>query len=388
MNIEELIPDEILISKGVQDYCITTIDIVRRLAGERTGTPQHIEWDSDMVCLRGDNQRIVRGIIPPSESYVGPASVYVPGHAIKANLDEGLKALRQADGADYIVSGILHSHAGFGKGFSGTDYGDFSSEGRRIARDLLVYNRLTLFSLFDAKPYVTIDGRVQITSSESEFDPVVSRVIPADERILGLLKQHGLKRGEGFNPLTFCHELLGLVETEHRQIMQLGIAQAVVVDASRRQPFGIIGYHYSQLFSGPAEGIWRTKEVGVRTVPVENDMRFDEGELAEIMRKSLHICEHPKHHRKKTRSYGTTGGHGIGKYLLSQPPDSAKLAYRFVFTAAGYVGKFGAPDRKYAHYIAGMLGLLDEQGISGAIKSLGPLSQDPVPDRLRLVEYS
>ena len=206
MNIETLIPDTIFWSRGVEAFTHATIDIVRELAGEkrRADIGRDMEWDSDTVVLKGDEQRIIRRIIPSLKSYVGPAHIHVPGHAVNANLDERLNALKQKDGADYAMSGILHSHASFGCSFSGTDYKDFETEGARLAKNNLVFRGLLPYQFFENPFQVVIEGTKRTSQSKSKFDPVVIDQLP---------------NPDGTDPITLYHRLLDLVHREHFQVV-------------------------------------------------------------------------------------------------------------------------------------------------------------------------
>ena len=374
MKAEDLIPDVIYISHGVEDFSNACINIVRELAGDC----HDIEWDSDIVTLKGDERKVVRRLMPSAKSYVGPAHVNVPGSAINENLDRRLADLRNRDNADYVISGIWHSHGGFGASFSDTDYSDFSSEGPRIARDNVVFDRVLPFELFKGQTEIVFDGRRSMVKSNVDTDPTIVDTYPSIDAAAEIL---------GISPDQLSPDILDRLHLsflrQHYENVTVGIALAVVVDARKQDPFGIIGYHLQQSVSGPVEGYWRTKKVKVESVSVENDMTFRTETLEAMLRRSLHIGQHfpVRSMRSPHERYPAERGVEAGtapQERVERAQQYLPLATQFVYAAASYISKVGTDERRYAPYLTRILDRLytSSDDLCIIVAGLGPLSTD------------
>lgn len=372
MKIEELVPDRIFWSKGAEDFAYTAVDIVRELGR------QDKEWDCDMITLRDDPKRVIRRLIPSVKSYVGSGYVQVPGRAISDNIDIRLRAMRQKEGLDFVMSGILHSHASFGSFFSGTDYNDFEKEGPKIAGNNLVFEGWLPYELFEKKPRTELVNRSRITLSDSQFDPKLIEHFPDPGIVAALLREQGILIEGCVDETTLCEKLLQKVKREYQEYVRVGIAQAIVVDATKNNPFGILGYYYTRPLSSRS-GYWRTtQKVAVETVPVKKDMRFNRNRLKDILRRSLHIDERPPEAPSCTLEYP-------GEVVY--PDEIVRDANRFVFSGASYIYGYNSPERKYSRYLATILNELPFQGIVGTVKRLGPLTPDQGSTLVRYVRY-
>ena len=210
------------------------------------------------------------------------------------------------------------------------------------------------------------------------------------------LKKCGIPPTNGLNGISLLQELSFLVERKFYEKARIGIAQAVVVDARKQKPFGLIGYHIYRPVSGPPEGCWRTKTVDVETVKVDKDMRFTKKELTQMLEKSLHIDQQPPMPYWGDARIGYIGPDGAPinpdflkasaavPVYLDKP---MKVAGRFVYTGAAYINAYGHPERRYPHYLATILNELPYQPITTTVRELGQLSDDQKLDELMVVNY-
>lgn len=381
MTIENLIPNRILWSQGAEDFAYSCVDIVRELGG------QDKEWDCDMITMRNDPERRVVRLIPSVRSYVGGGYVQVPGRAISDNIDVRLKALRQKEKLDLIMSGILHSHAGIGSFFSSIDFKDFEKEGPKIAENNPLFEGWMPFKLFEQTPTTQLLDGCLVTFSDSKFDPRLIEHLPRDQAAAEVLGRNSVRIEGGVDMAAVCRGLIELVKREYQEYVRVGIAQAIVVDASKTNPFGIFGYHINKPLSN-REGCWRTTErVPVETVPVKKDMRFNKKKLREYLRESLRIDERmPKQCSiQRFAPIPSPVQHGVTRFS----PDILGPAYRFVSAGASYIHKFDSPERIYAGYLSLIFNELPHQkSISDAIRNLGPLRQDSETLEIMTLNYN
>lgn len=387
MNLESLIPDRILWSPGVQDFSYTTIDLVRELGGA------HREWDCDMITLRGDENRITRRLIPSAKSYVTSASVHVSGLAIMQNTDVKLKAMRRQEDLDLVMSGILHSHGSIGAYFSGTDFDDFEKEGPKIAANNRVYEGWLPFDFFEEPTSLVSSNGHVITQSNSTFDPRFQECPPTDETLTELIRNQGLTISGEVNASVLYRQILEKTEREYQEFVQIGIAQAIVVDATKSNPFGIIGYHILKPLSGEPAGIWKTKKVPVEIMAVDRDMTFNRDELRETLGNSLHIDQPmPPMSLRQLPKSPTSAGYGFqaapSKSKAQYADEVYRQAHQFTSGIQSYVTRFSSRQRLYPSYLASIANELPHNFIGSTVSRLGPLQREASNGEIIDIKYS
>ena len=168
----------------------------------------------------------------------------------------------------------------------------------------------------------------------------------------------------------------------------MGIAQAIVVDATKRNPFGIIGYHILKPLSGPAAGIWKTKKVPVESMSVDNDMKFDRSELEQTLRGSLKIDQRP------AQPYHNPMHPPVHNLELPSPADATypdnvlRQAHQFMSAAQSYVSRFNSRERKHPSYLASLINSLPHNPMASTVRRLGELEPEKSNGNIITLNYN
>lgn len=390
--VENMLPKKIYISKGVKSFSDAITDTVYKIAKN-----QHIEWDLNLLALQDDEQKILRRAYLSSKSYVHSSGLFVDGRDISVDYDNNITELRRKEGLDYLLSGLLHSHAGFSTFFSSIDHTDAKHEGVKLAEQNLIFDGKVPFDFFES-PFETKEIQTGIEfANDSGFDPIERELLPSDELLRQIFEEHGIKPN-GSDIYKLCRQVLKNTKREYLEPVKVGLARMMVVNSSKSNPFGILGYYYKGQISSPEKGYFRTKEVPVEIVEVENDMTFNSAELESQLRRSLRINEmppEPKYPIPKGRAFDyvlpphipqTQIKHTTARRTEFQLTDNPNnIAARFYYACAYYITNScktletknqepsyrNTPTKaKYQNYVAKLLQEVKEKKIGAAIKKL------------------